>query len=95
MRLELSGRYGRYLRRWGFTLKRPVKRALEQDPVVVEAWLSDVYPQIKACAKAEGALILWQDESGVRLQQLPRRPATPARAARRRGRLGQARQART
>ena len=69
MRLDLST-VGRYLRRWGFTLKRPVKRALEQDPVVVEAWLSDVYPQIKARAKAEGALILWQDEYGVRLQQL-------------------------
>lgn len=61
---------GRYLRRWGFTLKRPVKRALEADPVVVEAWLEDVYPGIKARAKKEGALILWQDESGVRLQQL-------------------------
>ena len=61
---------GRYLRRWGFTLKRPVKRMLEAAPVVVEAWLSEVYPAIKARAKKEGALILWQDESGVRLQQL-------------------------
>lgn len=61
---------GRYLRRWGFTLKRPVKRMLEADPVVVEAWLSEVYPAVKARAKREGALILWQDESGVRLQQL-------------------------
>jgi len=69
VRLDLST-VGRYLRRWGFTLKRPVKRALEQDPVVVEAWLADVYPKLKARAKAEGALILWQDESGVRLQQL-------------------------
>jgi len=61
---------GRYLRRWGFTLKRPVKRALEADPVVVEAWLEEVYPAIKARARQEGAVILWQDESGVRLQQL-------------------------
>jgi len=61
---------GRYLRRWGFTLKRPVKRMLEADPVVVEAWLEEVYPAIKARAKAQGALILWQDESGVRLQHL-------------------------
>jgi transposase len=61
---------GRYLRRWGFTLKRPVKRALEADPVVVEAWLSEVYPQIKARSEREHGLILWQDESGVRLQQL-------------------------
>ncbi len=69
VRLDLAT-VGRYLRRWGFTLKRPVKRALEQDPVVVEAWLQEVYPQLKARAKAERALILWQDESGVRLQQL-------------------------
>lgn len=69
VRLDLST-VGRYLRRWGFTLKRPVKRALEADPVVVEAWLEDVYPAIRARAKAQRALILWQDESGVRLQQL-------------------------
>ena len=69
VRLDLST-VGRYLRRWGFTLKRPVKRALEADPVVVEAWLAEVYPAVKARAAREGALILWQDESGVRLQQL-------------------------
>ncbi|MCA1679249.1 MAG: IS630 family transposase [Actinobacteria bacterium] len=69
VRLDLST-VGRYLRRWGFTLKRPVKRALEADPVVVEAWLEQVYPQIKARARAERGLILWQDESGVRLAQL-------------------------
>jgi len=69
VRLDLST-VGRYLRRWGFTLKRPSKRALEADPVVVEAWLEDVYPQIKARAARDGAVILWQDESGVRLQGL-------------------------
>lgn len=69
VRLEVST-VGRYLRRWGFTLKRPVKRALEADPVVVEAWLEEVYPAIKARAKKQGAMILWQDESGVRLRQL-------------------------
>ena len=47
VRLDLST-VGRYLRRWGFTLKRPSKRALEADPVVVEAWLTDVYPKLKA-----------------------------------------------
>lgn len=69
VRLDLST-VGRYLARWGFTLKRPSKRALEADPVVVEAWLSDVYPQIKARAAAENGLILWQDESGVQLRNL-------------------------
>ena len=73
VRLDLST-VGRYLRRWGFTLKRPVKRALEADPVVVEAWLEEVYPQICARARRERGLILWQDESGVRLVQLVPRP---------------------
>lgn len=69
VRLEV-GTVGRYLRRWGFTLKRPTRRALEADPVVVEAWLSEVYPQIKATAKKDGGVILWQDESGLRLDRL-------------------------
>jgi transposase len=69
VRLEV-GTVGRYLRRWGFTLKRPTRRALEADPVVVEAWLSDVYPQIRAQARKDGGVILWQDESGLRLDRL-------------------------
>src|SRR5512144_974368 len=69
VRLDLST-VGRYLARWGFTLKRPSKRALEADPVVVEAWLADVYPQIKQRAARENGLILWQDESGVQLREL-------------------------
>jgi transposase len=67
--LEVSS-VGRYLRAWGFTLKRPVKRALEQDPVVVQAWLDEVYPALVAKAKREGALILWGDESGIRMHEL-------------------------
>jgi len=69
VRLDLST-VGRYLNRWGFTLKRPAKRALEADPVVVEAWLTDVYPKLKARAAKEHGLILWQDESGLRLDRL-------------------------
>lgn len=69
VRFDLST-VGRYLSRWGFTLKRPAKRALEADPVVVEAWLKDIYPALKARAKREHALILWADESGIQLQHL-------------------------
>lgn len=69
VRLNVST-VGRYLRRWGFTLKRPVKRPLEADPVVVEAWLADVYPELKKRAARENALILWQDESGIQLRSL-------------------------
>jgi transposase len=90
VRLDLST-VGRYLARWGFTLKRPSKRALEADPVVVEAWLSDVYPEIKARAARENGLILWQDESrGAAAQPLPAGRLRAARGARARARLGQA-----
>jgi transposase len=69
VRLEIST-VGRYLRAWGFTLKRPSKRALEQDPVVVQAWLEEVYPALRAKARRERAIILWGDESGIRLHAL-------------------------
>ena len=69
MLLEV-GTVGRYLRRWGCTLKRPTRRALQADPVVVEACLSDVYPRVKAKARRDGGVILWQDESGLRLDRL-------------------------
>lgn len=69
VRLEIST-VGRYLRAWGFTLKKPSKRALEQDPVVVAAWLEEIYPALEKKAKAEGALILWGDESGIRMHDL-------------------------
>lgn len=69
VQLEIST-VGRYLRAWGFTLKRPVKRALEQDPVVVAAWLEEVYPALQERAKRERALILWADESGIRMHEL-------------------------
>jgi transposase len=60
---------GVYLRRWGFTAKKPQKRWAEQDPERVQAWLRDEYPAIKARALAEGAKILFADEMGVRAGQ--------------------------
>jgi transposase len=52
-------------RGWGYTPQRPVKRALEQNPVKVGQWLDDVYPMIAQRAKAEGAIIYWGDETAV------------------------------
>lgn len=57
---------GKYLKRWGFTPQRPVKRALEQRPEDVARWLNETYPQIKARAMAEGADIFWGDETAVK-----------------------------
>lgn len=57
---------GKYLKRWGFTPQRPIKRALEQDPIKVAEWLEKTYPQIVTRAKAEAATILWGDETAVK-----------------------------
>jgi len=56
---------GEYLRRWGFTPQRPLKRAYEQNPKKVKAWLEQEYPAIKARAKAEKAEIHWGDETAI------------------------------
>src|SRR5712691_10573061 len=53
---------GRYLRSWGFTPQRPVRRAFEQDRAAVARWLASEYPAIARRAKREGAQILWGDE---------------------------------
>ena len=60
---------GVYLRRWGFSAKKPQKRWLEQDPERVRAWLEQEYPKIKAKARREGAMLLFGDEMGVRAGQ--------------------------
>lgn len=55
-----------YLKRWGFTPQKPVKRAYEQDPKKVAHWLNTTYPEIAACAKQEKAEIHWGDETGIK-----------------------------
>ena len=57
---------GEYLRRWGFTLQRPAKQALEQQPAQVQQWLEVDYPAIVRRAKAEQAVVHWADETAVR-----------------------------
>lgn len=57
---------GRYLRAWGFTPQKPLRRAYEQDPVAVKRRLEQEYPAIVARAKQENALIHWGDEMGLR-----------------------------
>jgi len=65
--LQLSDRLvGKYLKRWGYTAQRPVKKAMEQRNDLVQAWLRERYPAIAARAKAEGAVIYWADETAVK-----------------------------
>jgi transposase len=56
---------GNYLKRWGFTPQKPIKRAYEQRPEAVKAWLDEQYPKIEAQAKAEGGEIHWGDETAL------------------------------
>lgn len=56
---------GQYLRRWGYTPKKPSRHAKRQDPDAVEQWLAQTYPAIETQAFREGAEILWTDEVGV------------------------------
>lgn len=56
---------GEYLRRWGFTVQRPAKRAMNQKSEQVQKWLEEEYPAIKASAKVENAEIFWGDETAV------------------------------
>jgi len=64
--IELSVRgIGNYLKRWGFTPQKPIKKAYEQRPEAVKAWLDNDYPIIEQRAKAEGAEIHWGDETAV------------------------------
>ncbi len=57
---------GRYLKRWGFSPQKPLRRAYERSEVAVQEWLETTYPEIRSRAKAEGAEIYWGDEMGLR-----------------------------
>ena len=56
---------GEYLRRWGFTPQKPIRRAYEKSPVAVQKWLDETYPEIATRAKQEEAEIHWGDETAV------------------------------
>ncbi len=76
--LDLAERsVGRYLRRWGFTAKRPRRHARDQDPAEVQRWLDETYPAIAARAEREGAEIHWGDEVGVAADEQPARGYAP------------------
>ena len=56
---------GKYLKRWGFTPQKPIRRAYEKSPVAVQKWLDETYPEIAKRAKEEDAEIHWGDETAV------------------------------
>jgi transposase len=68
---------GTYLARWGFTAQKPLRRAYEQDPAAVRRWLRREYPAIAARAKAEGGIVFWGDETGLRSDDVRGRGYAP------------------
>jgi transposase len=56
---------GKYLKRWGFTPQKPIKRAYEQCPEAVKKWMDEDYPAIAERAKTEGGEIHWGDETAL------------------------------
>lgn len=56
---------GEYLKRWGFTPQKPLRRAYKQNPKAINKWLDEEYPAIAKQATKEGAEIHWGDETGL------------------------------
>jgi transposase len=63
---------GKYLKRWGYTAKRPRRHAKDQDPEEVRRWLEEDFPGLEARARQEGAEIHFADEAGVAADKHPR-----------------------
>lgn len=57
---------GTYLKKWGFTAQKPLRRAYQRQDSAVRKWLEITYPEIAARAKTEKAEIHWGDEAGFR-----------------------------
>jgi transposase len=57
---------GKYLRSWGLSPQKPIRKAYEQNPEAVARWLEVEYPAIAGRARKEKAIVLWLDQTGLR-----------------------------
>jgi transposase len=57
---------GKYLRSWGLSPQRSIRRAREQNPEAIERWLEVDYPAIVARAKRQRGRVYWLDQTGLR-----------------------------
>jgi transposase len=57
---------GRYLKSWGMSPQKPVRRAYERNDAAIRQWLAHDYPAIAKAAQRETATIYWGDEMGMR-----------------------------
>ena len=68
---------GEYLKRWGYTPKKPRHKAKGQDPEELREWLENIYPAIAEAAANEGGEIHWCDEKGVGANEFSGRGYAP------------------
>jgi transposase len=68
---------GNYLKRWGMSPQKPVRRAYERNDAAIKSWLETDYPAIAVDAKRRRALIYWADECGVRSDDVRGRGFAP------------------
>jgi len=59
------GSVGQLLKRVGLSPQKPVRISYRQNAEEVEAWRTEVYPEIEKKAADENAVIVWIDESTV------------------------------
>ena len=57
---------GRMLRKLGLSPQKPLRRAYERDPELVESWREKEFPKIRRLAKKERDTLYFSDEAGVR-----------------------------
>jgi transposase len=57
---------GRMLKKMGLSPQKPLHRAYQQDPDLVQQWLESEFPKIKALARKAKADIYFGDEASVR-----------------------------
>lgn len=62
---------GEYLKRWGYTCKKPGRHHKKQDSAEVQEWVEKTYPDLEKQAQKEGATIFWVDETGVAADAYP------------------------
>lgn len=61
---------GKLLRRMGLSFQRPDRRAIEANPEAMVEWVESTYPALVERAEADGAVILFADQVGVRSDHL-------------------------
>ncbi|WP_457663788.1 winged helix-turn-helix domain-containing protein [Streptomyces europaeiscabiei] len=75
---------GKNLRRWGLSVQRPDKRAVEQNAEAERVWREETWPAIRATAKAENGEVLFADQVTGRTwaEKAPRSCAAAATGSR-------------